>query len=308
MAARHLRAAGWPVRVGLLGAPQAPEGRRGVGGAVVARSGRDAVSSACSRPAVGDRCLVRRRSQPAHRRGRRRGHRPDQPRRVHVVAVDVPSGLHGDSGEVMGGAPFAERTVTFFRAKPGHYSARGLAAGAALLNGGRHRHAALRPGGDRAAPVAERIRRCGVRCCSAKRLDDHKYARGHLTILGGATATGAARLAALAARRAGAGLGHHRHARGRPWRSTRRPSRQPRGGVRRCGGLQRDLLRGSAAQCDADRSRLGHQSSGRASAVLAALATRAGRRCSTPMPSPCFAEAPGEPVRCHQRAGFAHSA
>ncbi len=45
---------------------------------------------------------------------------------LHVIAVDVPSGLHGDSGEVMGCAPIAECTVTFFRAKSGHYSIEGL--------------------------------------------------------------------------------------------------------------------------------------------------------------------------------------
>ena len=37
-----------------------------------------------------------------------------------VVAVDVPSGLHGDSGAPMGDAVQASLTVSFFRAKPGH--------------------------------------------------------------------------------------------------------------------------------------------------------------------------------------------
>src|SRR5438094_539727 len=115
-----------------------------------------------------------------------------------VIAVDVPSGLHGDSGEVMGRAPFAERTVTFFRAKPGHYSLEGL------------RRCGVLGVADIGIPSAvlkeiapllwlnhpslwrQHLRRDG--------LADHKYARGHLTILGGATATGAARLAALAAR------------------------------------------------------------------------------------------------------------
>ena len=122
-----------------------------------------------------------------------------------VVAVDVPSGLHGDSGEVMGRAPCAERTVTFFRAKPGHYSLEGLRRCGVLKVADIGIPRAVLDA-DRAAAVAERARRCGGSICGATASADHKYARGHLTILGGATATGAARLAALAGRRAGAGL------------------------------------------------------------------------------------------------------
>src|SRR5262249_37693971 len=121
-----------------------------------------------------------------------------------VIAVDVPSGLHGDSGEVMGNAPIAERTVTFFRAKPGHYSIEGMARCGRLT---------VADIGIPVAVLAEIAPRLWLNAPALWRrhlvrdgLRDHKYARGHLTILGGATATGAARLGAVAARRAGAGL------------------------------------------------------------------------------------------------------
>jgi len=121
-----------------------------------------------------------------------------------VVAVDVPSGLNGDTGEVMGTAPHADLTVTFFRAKPGHYSLEGLRRCGALQIADIGIPAAVL---DSIAPRLWR-NEPALWAPALKRADpgDHKYARGHLTILGGATATGAARLAALAARRAGAGL------------------------------------------------------------------------------------------------------
>jgi NAD(P)H-hydrate epimerase len=124
--------------------------------------------------------------------------------KLAVIAVDVPSGLHGDTGEVMGVAALAALTVTFFRAKPGHYSLEGL------RRCGELQVADIGIPAEVLDAIAPRLWRNepALWAQALVRGDpgDHKYARGHLTILGGAAATGAARLAALAARRAGAGL------------------------------------------------------------------------------------------------------
>ena len=204
VAARHLHAAGWPVQVALLGDRGALSGdaawaSQSWNGPVAALSpglldGHPLVIDALfgaglRRPIDGIAGqLIDRMNAEA----------------LHVVAVDVPSGLHGDNGEVMGRAPMAECTVTFFRAKPGHYSLEGLRRCGVL------RVADI--GIDRSVlkAIAPQLWLNGPGLWQELlRNDDpgtHKYARGHLTLLGGAIATGAARLAALAGRRAGAGL------------------------------------------------------------------------------------------------------
>ena len=119
-----------------------------------------------------------------------------------VVAVDVPSGLDGATGLVRGFAPRAVLTVTFFRLKPGHL----LLPGRELCG-----EIVLADIGMPAGVWDQVPRTCLANLPELWRLPvpdplSHKYSRGHVTIVGGATMTGAARLAADAARRAGAGL------------------------------------------------------------------------------------------------------
>jgi ADP-dependent NAD(P)H-hydrate dehydratase / NAD(P)H-hydrate epimerase len=121
-----------------------------------------------------------------------------------VIAVDLPSGLSGQSGQVDGISFHADHTVTFFRKKPGHLlqpgrdqcgevhvadigiSARVLAGiSPSLQENGRHVYESMLP-----RPA----------------VTTHKYARGSVGVFSGeAYAAGAARLSAAAAARGGAG-------------------------------------------------------------------------------------------------------
>lgn len=125
--------------------------------------------------------------------------------RKPIVAVDMPSGIDGTTGQIRGVAVEAAQTVTFFRLKPGH-----------LLLPGRI-HCGEITLVDIGIPewVLESIApktfvnrpKIWGHVFPQPRLDGHKYGRGHALVLSGPlVSTGAARLAARGALRAGAGL------------------------------------------------------------------------------------------------------
>lgn len=124
---------------------------------------------------------------------------------VPVLSVDLPSGINGATGAVMGAAVRATETITFFRRKPGHLLLPGR------LHCGRLRVVGI--GIDDAVlqeilPQAfENVPALWQAAFPVPQTDGHKYRRGHAVILSGPiAATGAARLAARGALRGGAGL------------------------------------------------------------------------------------------------------
>ena len=118
-----------------------------------------------------------------------------------VVAIDVPSGLSGDTGQALGGvAVRAAMTVTFFRKKPGHLLLPGrVLCGATILA-----DIGIPP---EAASTQLHENTPALWRYPWPKAEGHKYSRGHcLVVSGPAYATGAARLAARAGLRVGAGL------------------------------------------------------------------------------------------------------
>jgi len=122
-----------------------------------------------------------------------------------VIAVDLPSGINGTSGAVLGVAVNAAQTVTFFRKKPAH-----------LLLPGRL-HCGTTSVADIGIPAAvldaiapktfENVPALWRGQFPVPQEAGHKYGRGHAVVVSGPSwFTGAARLAARGALRAGAGL------------------------------------------------------------------------------------------------------
>jgi ADP-dependent NAD(P)H-hydrate dehydratase / NAD(P)H-hydrate epimerase len=208
IAARLLGSRGYAVEVGLLGSREALKGDPALAAAhyqgpaldaaAVELASADCVIDALfgaglARDIDGEAKAVIERVNDFARAGGR------------VLAVDVPSGVDGETGKVRGVAVEASASVTFFRLKPGHLLLPGRAlCGEIRLADIGIPDAALTAIGPQAFVNAPAVWR---RALPRPDAESHKYARGAVLVLSGAGHhTGAARLAARAALRAGAGI------------------------------------------------------------------------------------------------------
>lgn len=117
------------------------------------------------------------------------------------LAIEIPSGLCADSGRALDPVLPADLTVSFHRAKLGHV----LSDGPRLC--GRLVVADIGLGPDPMEREAGAVTRVAVPLWAASKPQGHKFDHGHALVLTGSFGrTGAARLAARAALRAGAGL------------------------------------------------------------------------------------------------------
>ena len=124
-------------------------------------------------------------------------------RELPIVAVDVPSGLMGNTGEALGAVASA-LTVTFFRKKPAHLLLPGrLLCGEVVVADIGISDSVF----EQIVPeMFENNPRLWISHLPQLENAGNKYSRGHALISGGYPMTGAARMAARAAARAGAGL------------------------------------------------------------------------------------------------------
>ncbi len=205
VAARLLADAGWPVRLGLLGSRERLKGDA----AAMAAHWEHPVEPLAPAllddgPLVVDALFGAGLARPLE------GHaltlaEASGARGLACVSVDVPSGIHGDTGQALGGAFRATLTVTFGRRKYGHLLLPGRACAGEVEVADIGIPPAVIDGLE--LRVHENAPARWLAAMPRPTLADHKYSRGHALVVGGDGAhSGAARLAARAALRAGAGL------------------------------------------------------------------------------------------------------
>jgi NAD(P)H-hydrate epimerase len=203
--ARLLADRGWPVRLGLLGAVEKLKGDAAVNAARWNGGVRPLEMSLLDGdPLVVDALFGAGLVRPLEGMAATMIETIDS-RRLDCVAVDVPSGVHGDTGEILGvAAPTCVLTVTFFRPKPGHLLLPGRTLCGDLVV------ADIGIPQTVLADIAPKTFVNGSGLWQQRfqwpMSGGNKYSRGHALILGGGQMTGAARLAAESARRIGAGL------------------------------------------------------------------------------------------------------
>lgn len=206
VAARLLQARGLTVKVALLGSPDALQGDAALAFAQwsgpalpLASLANGAVDlyidalfgAGLARPLAGEAAeavaLMNRAGRP-------------------VIAVDVPSGVSGDTGLAEGPAVRATETVTFFRLKPGHLllPGRSLCGRIVVADIGIPAATALSEIAPRAFHNEPAL---WLAALPHHGLDTHKFRRGAVAVVaGGVAGVGAPRLSARAALRIGAGL------------------------------------------------------------------------------------------------------
>ena len=204
VAARHLLQAGWPVRLALLGEPQALTGD--VARAAKAWTGAiEPMSQTCLTGAeiVVDALFGAGLSRPIDGVARTTIEALTA-RRMKTCAVDVPSGIDGATGEVLGAAAPADLTVTFFRKKPGHLLNPGHALCGEIIVADIGIPTSVLGGLD--VKTWENGPALWIDQLPWPKAEGHKYTRGEVLVLGGEEMTGASRMTATAALRVGAGI------------------------------------------------------------------------------------------------------
>ncbi|NDE91278.1 MAG: NAD(P)H-hydrate dehydratase [Alphaproteobacteria bacterium] len=209
VAARHLAAKGWPVRILLYGkleelTPEAKVAASRWRGAVITASiavlenalqkGAQLIIDAfygigLRRPIVGEAAAL---LQIINRS------------RLPIVSVDIPSGLNADTGQVFGQSAVADLTICFFRKKIAHVLMPGrMLCGEILLVDIGIPEQTLQ---NITLQICENHPDLWIGYYPQPQLNQNKFDRGHVLVLGGSEMTGAARLAAQAAQRIGTGL------------------------------------------------------------------------------------------------------